>query len=558
MLNKFKIILSLLFLTVTPLLASSDRALIAEDFTILAEEPKIHPSCAVAPDKFTTKQYAELRTKNKTTEGPYTLALMDQKKFTSLQPSSLRFLTSQDASLVKRISKSTSYIDTTTTPPTLVAFYTLKGFYSSSSNNEFSVRSNVPIHGDEHLVTPGPVVYINVIEPFLDDREHTLAKLIGLIDGQIVRDTKDRSEHLLNQSVKNLLLIIAQQEGEDVLGLSKLERNVRASEIYYTLLGKLHLTLGNDTESLGIPLYERLIGGLINKLFYNAGIDISEIPTDLELARSVWISQMDRNHNPLTEGVKYLVPFKAISNHVIRKDISSLHAPKARLKSLGDRNLVQLERVYQANRFTFPTAVLSDLPQEAQSSVLWTVMRWGVIDPIEREAVAQITGMLATQMGEHLPYGKAICHSFLALSNALGRKRVADLAVDTAHGFIQPSEIVEEGLFSNKGLEAMDKSAECLVGLLPCGGLVYAGGKFLVKFAGYETPIHMVRGQKTLANGKVAKHTDRALQGTAEMLRQGTKMFIPGGALLVGAAGGLAWYLDADSLTHYAHKRLNS
>ena len=547
-------------MTITPLLGSSESEenLSEDGFVILKASGALHPNAIVAPDQFTLEQYAELRTENATVEGAYTLTLINPDLFTSLQPSSLRVLTSTDASVSARVSKATSYVDTTTTPPTLVAGYQLNGFYRSSASSEFDVRSNVPIHGDDHLVTPGAVLYINVLEPLYEGGEN-IVKLMGLLGGKFIRDTEGHHEHRLNQNVKSLLLIIAQQEGEDISALSAKARQARSSEIFYVLLDKCGLKLKSNFDSLGIPVYERMVTGLLNRIFYNAGIETTERPLLNEIYQGIFLSQAEREQNPATEGVKYLVPFKALpADRVIRKDISTLHAPLPRLKGLGDQRLVQLERAYQANRFTFPTEALAGFPVEAQNSVLWTVMRWGVLDPLEREAVAQMTGFMATKMGEHMPYGQVVCHGLLGLSKVLGRKRVADLAVDTAHGFIQPREIIEEGFFSGKGLGALDKSAECLIGLLPFGGIAYGGGKVLVRLAGYESPVHMVRGKQTLTNGEIAEHTDRVLHGTAETLRQGVKMIIPGGALLVGAAGGIAWYLEADSLTHYAHGRLTS
>lgn len=543
-----------------------------EEFTILP-----HITCkdlSIAPEKLTPEQFRELRTKGETRHGSYTISVSDPVTFNKNLPNRFRFYSGSDSGITSKISlaKHSQVIIGEGLEACLKLAYTGADTYGGtlyyplqiklaavadlSACNPFDTYAYL----DAHASPLGAHDFYNDSSTFPLSRNNTFLQLAGLYDGDFVRQTMGRSTHRLNECLKTYLLIAAQQEGEEIYKMSHEERNFRATELFTLYLQRFNLhPLLSKKGILPEQVYVALFQDMIERIFENGGYSIHS--WDQKKIEETGRDAVFANADLLTAPDLVLPVLVKVAAFKEKKGrISSLKTPLL-FKRPTDFVALMLEYRTQQLRPTFALTEESHetvSPGLSNKDIAWLIFRWGAIDPVERHIVGLGTELAGVMLQDAFPMGGKICKGLVFMSHVLGRKSVADLCVDVSNGDLRTRTLAMEGVQSEGSLKALDKSAECLIGLLPFGGIGYTGVTTIVRLAGFQSPVHLLFWQRGMVDTE-----DRALSATSGILRAGVKSVVPGGALLLGAGDGIAWYLGKKTLTHAAYsyvqeKRSNS
>lgn len=574
--------LSLATMVAAPLLVSASELTSASEdvggFIVISKKPStsVHANVTRAPQQLTAKQVEELRFSGQTNLGAYALRPLSKQGYEAAMPSAWQIISGTYPRVAGRTNLSGISVLPAQNPSESGEFkdhisyvYEFGGAYTSA-RMPVAFVSTQPLNSNNHLNPEKDVLYVDFLAPILGDKdfinvpgkvpyckEMRFKDVIVHLGTEFIEQTKGRCEYRLNSAIMQMLLMIAQQEGEDIQGLSSSARDARGKELFAILLGKCKLKLDSLQDSLGINVYKRVIPAMASHIFKNAGIDPNYLPSDLDIDREVMGAILERGQTPEEPDLQHIVPCHKAEGHQIRKIVSPHRLAQMTPVRLQTSDLEQFARSYEALlRLQQMPALLEDGQGVVggQVNVPWLVFRHGVIDPLEREVVGQINAILAEQISMHVPGGKLICCGLVGATRVMGRKTIADMVVDTAHGWYSPAKAIQAGLKSDEAASFLDDTAGCLIGLLPGGALVYEGGRCLVTFCGYKSPAHAMLSQGASPS---QEQEDCALQTTAQALRSGIKLFVPGGGLIVGGAKGVAWYLGHPSLTHYVYASLH-
>jgi hypothetical protein len=285
-----------------------------------------HITCsdiALAPESLTAEQIKELRNTGRTSYGSYTLSTHNQKAFESNMPSFWRIVSGTYSGLAARLKLNPHaqlIAPLEDKGLQLVANYSCPDTYGGMI--EFDIAMDVPVISNPTLFHPEDKLgYLNLLDSPLGEkdffnapgtppyaRKFSFAQLTAYFDGSFV--TQTRHAHRLNQNVKSLLLIIAQQEGQDIYNLALSERDNSADILYKSyLIGKNITPLKSDNELLDTQDYQNILKELVERIFNNSGYSTLNCPIDLAINEEL----MKRNLDLTAQDLSLLVLLKRVS-----------------------------------------------------------------------------------------------------------------------------------------------------------------------------------------------------------------------------------------------------
>lgn len=446
--------------------------------------------------------------------------------------------------------------------------------YRFSNDDQFILTSNQPVHGLDHLDSDESrsVLYIDLLasplgsEDFINDSEasaknraFSFGKLMCLADGEFDRQTQGGIRQ--NNRLISLLLMIAQQEGENIHELSENEQRLRGLTLFSGMLKYFGLNLDSLEDSLGNTFYQQMIPNMANHILKNTGIDPDYCPSDKDCENGLmtWIMAQVQNGDDMatilnSPDLKYLVPVHPVSDHKIKKIVSS-YRPNL-LTSLQPRDdlAVSIEQAYTRQmRLMAPQAVqnaFESQPSEAGVSVPWIIFRYAVLDSLERQGFAMANEVIAEQLSRNIPGGSYVCQALVGATKLTGQKSISDATVNAIHFGFNPVSALRNGIHSPQAAEMLDGTLGNIVGILPGGAIVYESSRCALVYFGYQSPAHCALGLE--ASSEVQ---ESGIDMTAQILRSSVRLFVPCGGLMVSGAQGVAWYLGKTSLTQYVvHK----
>ncbi len=514
------------------------------------------------------EQIATLQKHGSINVGPYTLTIYDREQFDAAMPYTMQVFTGTNAGVAGR----TQFVGAETEQLTdhtsrLLYHFSVHTAYSwlHSSSYPFTLSLH-PVHSDESYLQEGrPVTLLDVMQSPLGDQDFinsqdcgsfcralTVGQLFGLITPEFDEQTEGGIRQ--NQRIIDLLLILAQQEGENIAGMLKASRDERGVGLFMSFLQTARLPLTSLTDALPKKVYTTVIPMMSRLILRNAGIDPAHTPSDKDIQTGLHESTEALKLNFAATDLKYFAGVHPATGHVIPKLVTKMRLASLQTIRPTDRMALTAEqhmRAYGMALAMANTDEIAVMAEGGQANIPMLLMRHAVLPQLEKGVIGVVNHQLARLIMARVPGGERLCCGLMNVALVSGKASPTQLIVDTARGRFSPLQTLRDGLRTPEGAEMLDVSARSIAGLIPFGALIYDGGQFILTHTGHITPMHAALGLDADAEVQGS-----ALHTTAQGLRTVVRYVLPGGELLVQAARGGAWYIGQPTLTHAVYNRV--